>query len=117
MNSEKSRTATTSHTPGPWGVAHVGKSLEGNYGAGFAVPCVIATNGATVAELMRSDSAMANARLIAAAPDLLAALRVIIDNEHRRLTGGSANEPTLRDIINALDAGRAAITKATGAAS
>lgn len=39
------------------------------------------------------------------------ALHNLIELEHRRLTAGAANEPTLREIITALDAGREAIKR------
>jgi hypothetical protein len=59
------------HTPGPWWLA--GKS-QVRYGAGNRAGWV-----ATVARQNRD----ANARLIAAAPDLLAALRAVLDRDMR----------------------------------
>jgi hypothetical protein len=60
----------------------------------------------------------ANARLIAAAPDLLEALEAVIDD----LEGGiaqaddeGASQDWLEDANNRLDAAKAAITKAKGA--
>lgn len=62
-------------TPGPWTVTYVSKNADGNYGTGFALPCIIPGKGPVIAELLRSPRALADAHLIAAAPDLLAAAR------------------------------------------
>src|SRR5258708_6234675 len=106
MNSE-SRTASTAHTPGPWIVAHTNKAADGNYGIGFAVPCIIASNGPTIAELLRSDRAAADAALIAAAPDMLAALQNLLVVSDAECIRGSSHEP--------IERAKAIIAKATGA--
>ena len=70
--------ATRTHTPGPWETADL--HVKGNYAR-----VVNATTGETIAivvddpcNLTPSAEAQANARLIAAAPDMLALLRRIM---------------------------------------
>jgi hypothetical protein len=88
---------TTKHTPGPW---HFGVETIGHM-ANYI--CAANTNTIVCADI---DSA-ANARLIAAAPDLLAALQqcLVIVDAHRRAAGGEGD-------IAAMNA-RAAIARAT----
>ena len=105
----------SAHTPGPWAVTTVG-SCHGIHPAASdnerddicrVAPHNYHPNGWQAAK----GEAEANARLIAAAPDLLAALRALVgeadlgeidhDDETRRL----------------LDAARAAIAKAIGGAA
>ena len=84
---------TTQHTPGPWSIAgyHVG------------------TMGVTVASVIYAAGAeRANARLIAAAPDLLAALERIANSEEYHGDTFSCDFETLQSVA------RAAIAKATG---
>lgn len=59
------------HTPGPW---HVGKDFEAGIGRGFFV-----AGGKFVRANMvgPNDAQEANARLIAAAPDLLALVKLV----------------------------------------
>lgn len=101
----------TRHTPGPWTVQH----LEGCYHDydDWDTFCVRAPNNchlATVGEVDRfySANARANAQLIAAAPELLKALR----NTVRLLE--LLNRPGANDPVEAaVYAARAAIAKAT----
>ena len=85
---------STQHTPGPWQY----KRTSGfDYGStAYWVPG-ICTNIDTEA----------NARLIAAAPELLEALKAVLDNPYRE---GTASHERVKDIA------RAAIAKATGGA-
>lgn len=89
------------HTPGPWEVldgTRVGVTLPSlTEGCGYDSHCIALTYGHD----QRID-ARANARLIAAAPELLEALRNYVD-------GCSLS-------IDALAVARAAIAKATGGA-
>lgn len=81
------------HTPGPWTFGYTGASGYCIYGAGQHIAISI---------LYKKDGGEANARLIAAAPELLEALR---------LCAGFAEaygQPETRDQV------RAAIAKATG---
>lgn len=99
------------HTPGPWSVPHMARDEVGcNCAYVLAEPymgsiCTISiSDGKTIRDFGNDcpplDEAKANARLIAAAPDLLAAL---IDLVEGHSIGGAKR-------------GRAAIAKATGAA-
>jgi len=102
------------HTKGPWEVWII---------AGTGLPGIVAHNGPTVAEVTKWTSAgnsnpevmQANARLIAAAPELLEALMVTLDQVD--YTAG-AGEPT--EMVGALlpkeiiEMGRRAIAKANG---
>lgn len=90
---------STKHTPGPW---HVGEKTGM---AVFSDEQLLAD--CTCAYGMAYTEAKANARLIAAAPDLLSALNAIINHP--------AHEDPLsgRKVI----AARAAIARATGAQS
>ena len=85
--------ATAQHTPGPWAIA-------GHY---------IGTLGVNVATVgYASGAEHANARLIAAAPDLLAALERIANSEEYHGDAFSCDFETLQNVA------RAAIAKATG---
>jgi hypothetical protein len=93
---------STSHTKGPW------------WDSGLEVGTVpmmdikvARVSGATF------DEAKANARLIAASPDLLEALREVL--KHEEWHAASADEVT-REARDAIRKARAAIAKATGAA-
>lgn len=84
---------TTKHTPGPWKVSYTKISV------------ITAENGAVIAKVNKIDGLVnlqANARLIAAAPELLEALIECLDCEF---------SVTDRAAINKA---RAAIAKATG---
>ena len=87
---------TTKHTPGPW---HTDDTKS------FYVFAEQA--GVTHGQFVANASTAANARLIASAPDLLAALQqcLVIVDAHRRAAGGEGD-------IAAMNA-RAAIAKAT----
>lgn len=98
---------TVKHTPGPWQVCH---------NVAYSAPCVCGPNGfgdPTIATLiapghfLREDEtpeqrAEANAKLIAAAPDMLAALQ--------KMSADFASGKNLSEAIQAVDA---AIAKAT----
>lgn len=84
----------SAHTPGPWSADHDNVRTPADGGM------VAKVAGDTDAQ------AYANARLIAAAPDLLAALRDLVSAEG--LPEGYANRAML------IDAARAALAKAEG---
>jgi hypothetical protein len=106
-NRERVSSTASAHTPGPW---HVGVSCDGtpavcvpvppSYGSGFVVAHI---NRITFKTGVQGD-AEANARLIAAAPDMLEALRAAL--------------PALESIHDPgnpiLEAAYAAIAKAEG---
>jgi hypothetical protein len=87
---------STQHTPGPWSVSqNVSRHVIGKNGG--VVACAELTWTAEISE--------ANARLIAAAPDLLNALVMVLDDSNA-LDG----RPRTAEVVYA------AIAKATGAA-
>ena len=92
------------HTPGPW-IAHCmdtygGANWENNGGR----ICPNGNRAGEIAHIYSRPSAEANALLIAAAPDLLAALEGLLDCD------------TIETRRDAVEAARAAILKATGGA-
>ena len=109
-------TAATKYTPGPWFVKpartrlHIRNAADPRFGA----------TGRYIGELARacgSAECAANAALIAAAPDLLAALRSVVgnDNDNDGSLGVSAGvgkrnwQATMKQV-------RRAVAKAEGAA-
>ena len=87
------------HSPGPWIAVHCADD-----GGEFSIH---AANGIHVAlSIGGTKSEAANARLIAAAPELLEALRGLMKLDEELSSEGA---------IEALDKARAAIAKATGA--
>lgn len=91
---ESSRTASqlpASHTKGPWRASTVRDSdgrrhIEGTDGVSVAIICATASSPASGPSYFEKD---ANAQLIAAAPDLLAAAR----DAYIALPNTKANEP------------------------
>lgn len=114
MSNDK-RDNAAQHTPGPW-------RFDGQAGATLAfakkhdTALMVRARGATVAEVIPHGTATEpNARLIAAAPELLEALKACLESfsqahAHRKLKAASDGS-----IICACDLARAAIAKATGA--
>jgi hypothetical protein len=107
---------TTKHTPGPWKVAFTETGSQyidakGKYDYGVQAVLVVAEDceAHPVADASCNwtcrDGAEceANARLIAAAPDLLAALQEIL---------GRYDEDNLKLTVDAIQASRAAVKKA-----
>ena len=93
----------TAHTPGPWELVCNGGPIEefqvGNLSRAVCSAWVLATGDA--------DETSANARLIAAAPDLLAVIQELSE---------SAEYWSEYEVpLGIVDRIRAAITKATGA--
>ena len=99
------------HTPGPWKVCEHSWSDTSILADGFDhAICCLDINHATE-ESQAADEALmaANARLIAAAPELLALLIEATDDYAEHCEGGEADEW--------VQAARAAIAKATGSAA
>lgn len=102
MKSENNKKST--HTPGPWRVGDAGQTVFGPPN-GNPCPALIAQR------ILRHNSA-----LIAAAPDLLAALEILLFRAQDAAHGGlvqNADKDGL-DNIDALAKARAAINKAKG---
>ena len=96
----------SAHTPGPWGLD--GNLIEGPDGE--RVACITAYS-------RRTPKQKANARLIAAAPDLLEALRGMMD---AYMDLCDENEPNYRSYEfrqSKWEAARAAIAKVEGGAA
>ena len=97
---------TTQYTPGPWklsaGIVHAG---------GHAIASLPIGSAGTLNGLTNTDEVAANARLIAAAPDLLAALEhvaVVASPGHRTF------DQIISDMYYLASHARAAIAKAKG---
>jgi len=107
MNEQKQK-----HTPGPWYTRHGQISSETSTHGCTIADCNATANGISDKEVE------ANARLIAAAPDLLAALEECITSEGAACFGDIENHPELmqRRLYAIADIAREAIKKAQGAA-
>ena len=96
-----------SHTPGPW---HTGSTIR---------TVIFAPDGYAIADAktfhnMRQADTKANARLIAAAPDLLQALQQLISGDERDRADGLHLYQKGSPRDKTWDAARSAIAKATG---
>lgn len=101
------------HTPGPW---HIMKSFTGTVWAGSEDEPTIISDMSTLGD----KTAEANARLIAAAPELLAVLieaesAMTSHNLSRKHEGHECPWDFAEGFGGCLDKVRAAIAKATGA--
>lgn len=105
----------TKHTPGPWSIDQNDLALRGQFldiNTDYA--------GVLVASVVDLDydrpECEANARLIAAAPELLESLQEILDASDAELKGqGSDHDPEC-PFCSKADKARAVIAKATGQA-
>lgn len=103
-------TEMVQHTPGPWKIAEQGRFVCDT--ARFIRSETEGTDHGAVACVALGSE---NARLIAAAPELLAALREMLDVQSRRQHPlGLPNEGISGDAASAASKARAAITKAEG---
>lgn len=114
------------HTPGPWEHRKAGKAIQGEPGheeefkyPDHVVSVITDDQGCRVTRFVAECLATtlpngANARLIAAAPDLLEALKRILpaarDSKHHDFSNVNGDEDTLTEMLNAA---YAAIAKAT----
>lgn len=103
------------YTPGPWGMSgrcyELGDGLAGINGQGWneLAGVVIKVNG------RRSDEGIANARLIAAAPDLLEALQEMVAGDAEAIEDAKRlGVPFPDEMLAAYHKARAAIARATG---
>lgn len=96
------------HTPGPWRIGDAGRTV-------FGPP-----NGNPSPQTVASVTHKANARLIAAAPEMLEALRGMLatvergEADSRGRAMWTIREGATRAYCDALDAARSTIAKATG---
>ena len=102
----KAKRENAKHTPGPWMVEPLGSAC-------FEVKCECGYFIATCHDGVRGDrNADVNARLIAGAPDLLAALQRIVAVLDKQVAS-----PHLAERASPLAQAKAAIAKATGETS
>ncbi len=103
----------TLHTPGPWYVAHH-SDIDGGQSIDIRHCCDIPPSTPQIHQIARlPENALANARLIAAAPDLLSALESAFNAIAWDIPSGNLSgqeEEALLDVI------RATIDKAKGEA-
>jgi hypothetical protein len=92
------------HTPGPWFCQERFLTIYNMSGGTSGLTCAIAK---VVTEQSGSEAAKTNARLIAAAPDLLDALKEFV------LWGECSPDDRMSQPANTLKLARAAIAKAT----
>lgn len=95
---------TLKHTPGPW---HIGRGADG-LPIIHTAPDTFSSSGQGVAHVCKRTMCQehtANARLIAAAPEMYEALRALIERSDANDGDG---------LLVAFDAARAAIAKAEG---
>lgn len=102
------------HTPAPWIVTATNAADGANIFAGKVRigHTVYVPEKGSMEPIISTDEAHANARLIAAAPELLQALIVMVEQAGCYMDDGEASEEEMR----AMDAARAAIAKAKGEA-
>jgi hypothetical protein len=113
------------HTPGPWVVNKDQSRCElgvDTAGGEWGI-CLVADAAGETLDHSSENASEANARLIAAAPDLLEALRAFmaLDRDFstasdRHLREIIAEQRASAPLVKAVIAARAAIAKATGAA-
>lgn len=98
------------HTPGPWSFDHDWRRFPTIFGADKKKVATIEKDGFP-AKNVRTAAQEANARLIAAAPELLEALEGICSAFTQPGNDGWFSDPVHSDEVNKA---RAAIAKATG---
>jgi len=101
------------HTPGPWSFKRAKFAVDGEFDFGVSAlfdgkPLCIAEAFARAASDVRPD-AYANARLIAAAPEMLVALQL-----YNATYASTQSHPTAAQEAACINAVRAAIAQATG---
>ena len=80
----------TKHTPGKWAIANYDDEIDGRKCA-VVQPIYSQNNGGVVTAICPGIDRRANARLIAAAPDLLAALKWAVDQLAEPLHGDGSS--------------------------
>ena len=100
------------HTKGPWKVDYTKQNVRAGLGVNVAFCGESGVYGVNGSQSVGVMEARANARLIAAAPDLLAALQSIAEccDEDHAARDYASRQTEIRGIA------RAAIAKATGSA-
>ena len=113
--SEDAPKTESKHTPGPW-VIRRGASVADSDGFGVAACGGYYNSEIDPADLLKIQAA--NARLIAAAPDMLAALDEIDSGICKEMSAIEAGEYSIGQVVDLLvylqNTARAAIAKAKG---
>jgi hypothetical protein len=106
---------TTKHTPGPWGIGFDGFKVHVYAGGALPIGTFFPRNADSGDQ---REEAEANARLSAAAPELLAALKDALERLEaldKRLIEAGDNDPTYDKYdLGQVIRGRATIAKAEG---
>lgn len=110
---------TVWHTPGPWLAATAASTVVG-------LPVVATASGRSIASVTffrlgadfssHDHESLANARLISAAPDLLAALKALDEDILGRAESNASGNPEWEYVSKRINAARAAIAKASQSA-
>ncbi len=101
----KEMSETTNHTPGPWAVE------PRKDGRGYWIDSL---SDGTICQVMHDEKAYADARLIAAAPELLEALRMLLNVTPAEPPAAGKLIGAERRHYDAIMAAKAAIRKAEG---
>ena len=105
--------STTKHTPGPWEASADCMEISPSSGPKSHVELARIVGPGEGSSYYSYDEATANARLIAAAPELLAACKAAV-NALRSCQWGNCSPRQVKSIANAAEAAEAAISKAEG---
>lgn len=103
------------HTRGPWTLNTQYADIEVRGPVESGVLIAVMSPWGVAADAPNPQQA--NARLIAAAPDLLAALKALHDNMHAQDSANGVEPPTEDDYRQCMRDAAAAIAKATGSAA
>lgn len=111
---------TAAHTPGPWRFIYRGVDQTANWVSRipYAIERVVGNAVLPVADVCDQPQAEANARLSAAAPELLAALQRLIASQdaHNSLHAADGDDyARMFEHGQAYDEARLLVAKATGA--
>ena len=101
----------TKHTPGPWtaGRLHPDGTIAIGSGSQFIAKCA-----PSMGSRSSVDEFSANARLIAASPDLLSALDLLVTHADPDTHDGEYSHVEMADLYHAIADARAAIARARG---
>ena len=118
----------TKHTPGPWtletvdtqiGICHKVGPFPGSHGRKTGYACIYHDGAINQPSIAASGELYANARLIAAAPELLEACMALreaaVNMRGEFVVKKGVSAKTLARMFAADDAAQSAIAKATGA--
>ena len=107
------------HTPGPWRATSRNIENVANWASRipFAIEIEVGHSVAPIADVCDQPAAEANARLIAAGPDLLAACKSMIEWDDREKDHAVDFSARMALCDAAFKAARAAIAKAEGGAA